>query len=139
MNYQDFSQYEIAKYLHMVMNENLDLKETLTQNNLAMKHQLSLLEQWNLKVETDKENSKCVVEECQRQIGHLQNENKTLKAVLTASQNDSQSSKFKELDSTITNLFPLAAASFFFNSSISLCLNPKLLVLLSFIPSLMEA
>lgn len=76
---QNMKPEEIQKRLHDLIQENLELKETLHQNNLAMKQQFSTLQTWQEEVFKVHKNHKEKFEETKSLILKLMAENRDLK------------------------------------------------------------
>lgn len=83
----DMSPEEIQKRLHDLIKENLELKETLHQNNLAMKQQFSTLQTWQEEVFKVHKNHKEKFEETKSLILKLMAENRELKKSQTSKVN----------------------------------------------------
>jgi len=75
----DLSPEEIQKRLHDVLQENLQLKETLQQNNLAMKQQFNTLARWQEEVFKVHQNHKAKFAETKELVLKLRAENTELK------------------------------------------------------------
>ncbi|KAJ9577382.1 hypothetical protein L9F63_006062, partial [Diploptera punctata] len=78
----DLSPEEIQKKLHELLQENLELKETLHQNNLAMKQQFATLAKWQDDVFNVFQNHKTKFAETKELVLKLRVENAELKRVL---------------------------------------------------------
>ncbi|XP_042885077.1 optineurin-like isoform X2 [Penaeus japonicus] len=96
-------QDELIAKLRSVVNENLELKETIAQNNLALRQQLALVVKWNQQNEQQQHQHRQQLLEFSQQLSSLQQENATLKAHLAGSKTSEVSSqpRFQELDETI--------------------------------------
>lgn len=78
----DLSPEEIQRKLHEVLQENLQLKETLQQNNLAMKQQFNTLAMWQEEVSKVHQNHKAKFAETKDLVLKLRAENAELKNIL---------------------------------------------------------
>uniref|UniRef100_T1JEL1 CCHC NOA-type domain-containing protein n=1 Tax=Strigamia maritima TaxID=126957 RepID=T1JEL1_STRMM len=73
---------EIQTRLRDLLNENLELKETLHENNAAMSEQFGRLSQWQKEVEFAQSQNKVKFEESRDLIGKLREENQEMKKQL---------------------------------------------------------
>lgn len=95
-------QDELIAKLRSVVNENLELKETIAQNNLALRQQLALVVKWNQQNEQQQHHHRQQLLEFGQQLSSLQQENATLKAHLAGTKtSDVSQPRFQELDETI--------------------------------------
>lgn len=87
---------EIENKLSELLQENVRLKETLTQNNISMKQQFNTLATWQEEVTKVHQNHKLKFAETRDLINQLRRENIDLKTKLAVS--DERDSKIKELE-----------------------------------------
>lgn len=86
---------EIHKKLMQLLQENVKLKETLKQNNLAMKNQVQTLTKWYdevLKVHKDHQKK---FDKTREYINELKKENKVVKAQLAIKVDENMENKLK--------------------------------------------
>lgn len=95
--------------LRVVINENMTLKETVAQNNLALRNQLSLVVQWKQQQDQQQQQFRHQVQDIAQQLSQAQQENVSLKSQITGSKVSSgpgndMSERYQELDDTIRML-----------------------------------
>ncbi|XP_068241908.1 optineurin-like [Palaemon carinicauda] len=96
------SQEDLISKLRTVINENLELKETIAQNNLALRQQLGLVVKWNQQKELIQQQHRQQVSEVAQQLSKLQQENVTLRASFLGSKApEGSEARFREVDETI--------------------------------------
>ncbi|XP_064119559.1 optineurin-like isoform X2 [Macrobrachium nipponense] len=96
------SQEDLIAKLRTLINENLELKETIAQNNLALRQQLALVVKWSQQNELHQQQHRQQINEVTQQLSRLQQENVTLKASLVgAKAPEGSESRFREVDETI--------------------------------------
>ncbi|KAK7076018.1 hypothetical protein SK128_020008 [Halocaridina rubra] len=95
-------QDDLITKLRTVINENQELKETVAQNNLALRQQLGLVVKWSQQNEFQQQQHRQQITDLMQQISHLQQENVTFKATLAGTKwPEGAEPRFKELDDTI--------------------------------------
>lgn len=77
---------EVHKKLNELLQENTKLKETLKQNNIAMKQQFNTLSDWQEEIMKVHQNHKKKFAETRELINYLKKENTDLKMKLTSEQ-----------------------------------------------------
>ncbi|KAG7174452.1 optineurin-like [Homarus americanus] len=96
------NQEDLISKFRAVINENLELKETVTQNNLALRQQLGLVVKWRQQNELHQQQQRQRINEFSQQLSSLQQENASLRSQLTGSKSSEESQpRFRELDETI--------------------------------------
>lgn len=96
------NQEELLTRFRTIINENLMLKETVAQNNLAMRQQLGLFVKWKQQNEQLHQEQRQRITEMSQQISSVQQENGTLRAQLACTQLPEEAQpRFQELDNTI--------------------------------------
>ncbi|XP_045127790.1 optineurin-like isoform X3 [Portunus trituberculatus] len=99
---ESVNQEELLSRFRTIINENLLLKETIAQNNLAMRQQLGLFVKWKHQNEQQHQDQRHRVTELSQQVASVQQENATLRAQLACTQLPEEAQPhFKELDNTI--------------------------------------
>ncbi|XP_063867577.1 optineurin-like [Scylla paramamosain] len=99
---ESVNQEELLSRFRTIINENLLLKETIAQNNLAMRQQLGLFVKWRHQNEQQHQEQRHHVTELSQQVASVQQENATLRAQLACTQLPEEAQpRFKELDNTI--------------------------------------
>ncbi|KAL7641583.1 UNVERIFIED_CONTAM: hypothetical protein RMT77_007456 [Armadillidium vulgare] len=105
-NKADVKTEDLLLKLRSLINENLELKDTITQNNLALRQQMNLLVQWHQQVENQQRHFREELNNAHKQSNSLQQENTLLKSTLTGLKNSNPGSpKFQELDNMIQELY----------------------------------
>ncbi|XP_018009461.1 optineurin isoform X2 [Hyalella azteca] len=74
------SKEDLIAKLRTVVTKNLELKETLAQNNLALRHQLALVVRWSQQSQLQKQQQHQNLSRAAMQISALQHENAALKS-----------------------------------------------------------
>ncbi|XP_069682228.1 optineurin-like isoform X2 [Periplaneta americana] len=87
----DLSPEEIQRKLHEVLQENLELKETLQQNNLAMKQQFNTLVMWQEELRKVHANHKAKFTETKELVFKLRAENTELRRIIEETKNEGSS------------------------------------------------
>ncbi|KAK8736239.1 hypothetical protein OTU49_004885 [Cherax quadricarinatus] len=96
------SQEDLISKLRAVINENLELKETVAQNNLALRQQLGLVVKWRQQNELHQQEQRKCIHEFTQQLSTLQQENASLRSQLAGSKSPEEPQPhFQELDETI--------------------------------------
>ncbi|XP_071530040.1 optineurin-like [Panulirus ornatus] len=96
------SQDDLISKLRTVINENLELKETVAQNNLALRQQLGLVVKWRQQNDLYQQQQRQHISEVTQQLSSLQQENATLRTHLAGSKmSEEPQPRFQELDDTI--------------------------------------
>lgn len=95
--------------LRVVINENMTLKETVAQNNLALRNQLSLVVQWRQQQDQQQQQFRHQLQDLTQQLSQSQQENVSLKSQITGTKASSgpandMSARYLELDDTIRML-----------------------------------
>ncbi|KAK4299465.1 hypothetical protein Pmani_028250 [Petrolisthes manimaculis] len=93
---------DLVSKLRTIINENLELKETVAQNNLALRQQLSLVVRWKQQSEAQLHEQRQHAAQAVQQLSSLQQENATLKAhVASVKLPEEGQQRFQELSDTI--------------------------------------
>ncbi|XP_069183029.1 optineurin isoform X2 [Procambarus clarkii] len=96
------SQEDLISKLRTVINENLELKETVAQNNLALRQQLGLVVKWRQQNDLHQQQQRQHISEFTQQLSSLQQENARLRAHLAGSKSPEEPQPhFQEFDETI--------------------------------------
>lgn len=96
------SQQELLTRFRTIICENLELKETVAQNNLALRHQLGLFVKWRQQNEQLHQEQRHHISEISQQMSSIQQENATLRAQLACTKMPEEAQpRFQELDNTI--------------------------------------
>lgn len=95
--------------LRVVINENMTLKETVAQNNLALRNQLSLVVQWRQQQDQQQQQFRHQLQDLTQQLNTAHQDNVSLKSQITGTKASSgpandMSARYLELDDTIRML-----------------------------------
>ncbi|XP_076067337.1 uncharacterized protein LOC143040321 isoform X2 [Oratosquilla oratoria] len=94
------NQEDLVAKLRGLINENQELKETIAQNNLALRQQLRLVVRWSQQCEHQQQQQRQQLTQLNHQITKLQQEN----ALLSMQGGDKSTSGASGIDETVTTL-----------------------------------